>query len=189
MKLITEQYFLNNIKSNKLIKKYIPGISIKILKNVINWESICYFELDNGKMFFLDYNLDAIFFQSDYDISEIEIKIAQECLDLSDWNLVYISNKLSHNINNLRKSLDWDCHYYQSKDSELFDKLCKLKNGSWKLENNRINDTIIFSIKTKTYFNELDLYIGIDELSIYPYIEEKIRNKIHFIKYLIEWMI
>lgn len=187
MRIITKHYFLDNVKSDKLTKIYIPEISKFILKSETNWESVCYFELENGKVFFLDYNLDAIFVPSKYEITENEIK--SENLIIDDWDLIHTSDKLSHTKNNLHKALDWSCQYYIT-DNELFSKLLELKNGSWKLENVRINETITFSIKTDIFFNnELYLYIGIDELSIYPFKEEEVRDKIHFIKKLIEWKV
>lgn len=188
MRLITKQYFIDTIKSDKLIKIYIPEISKFILKDGTNWEAVCYFELENRKVFFLDYNLDAIFVPSKYEITENEIK--SENLIIDDWDLIHISDKLSHTKNNLHKALDWSCQYSISDNSELFNKLLKLKNGSWKLENIRINETIVFSIKFDILFNsEIYLYIGIDELSIYPFKEEEVRDKIHFIKKLVEWKV
>ena len=188
MRIITKQYFLDNIKSDKLVKKYIPGISKLILKNGINWESTCYFELESGKTFFLDYNLDAIFVPSKYEITEIEIK--SEYLITDDWTLIHTSDKSSHSKNNLHKSLDWSCQYSIINNENLFRKLLDLESGSWKLENIRINEIITFSLKIDMLFNtEIYLYIGIDELSIYPFKEEEVRDKIHFIKKLIEWKV
>jgi len=186
MRIITKQYFLKNIKDNKLIKKYIPEISKSILKDGINWEASCYFELENNKVFFLDYNLDSIFMPIEYKIDEDEIK--SENLIIDDWDLINISDKLNHNLNNLKKSLDWSSQYQSNTNTKLFSKLEKIKNGFWKLENKRINEVLTFSLKISKFFNsELYLYIGIDELSIYPFKEEEVRNKIHFIKKLIEW--
>ena len=186
MRIITKQYFLDKIKSDKLKKKYIPGISDKILGNGINWESVCYFELENSKVFFLDYNLESIFIPVSYDIEENEIKN----LNVDDWELTHISEKLSHNRNNLHKALDWSCQYSIKEDKPLFEKLLNIESGTWKLENNRINETMIFSLSIEMFFNsEIYLYIGIDEFSIYPFKIEEVRNKVHFIKQLIEWMI
>jgi len=188
MRIITKQYFLNKIKSDKLKKKYIPGISNKIIKSGKNWEAVCYFELENNKVFFLDYNLDSIFIPTSYDIEEEEIK--SEILNIDDWKLTRILDKLSHNKNNLHKSLDWDGQYSMEDDKPLFRKLLNIESGTWKLENNRINETIIFSLSIEVFFNsEIYLYIGIDEFSTYPYKVEEVKNKVHFIKQLIEWMI
>lgn len=188
MRIITKQYFLNNIKDNKLAKKYIPGISKLILNDGINWESVCYFELENNKVFFLDYNLDAIFVPTKYEITENEIK--SENIITDDWALIHLSDKCSHNKNNLNKALDWSCQYNSTEDQDMFLKLLELQSGSWKLKNERINEDITFSLKIdKLFGSEVYLYIGIDELSIYPFKEEEVRNKIHFIKKLIEWKV
>lgn len=188
MKVITKQYFLDKVKSDKLKKKYIPGISVKILGDRRpNWESTCYFELSD-KVFFLDYNLDSIFTPSSYEITEDELIF--EKIDIKDWNLTHISDKPIHNKNNLHKALDWSCQYSIKEDKTLFERLLNIESGTWKLENTRINETLIFSIKIDVLFNsEIYLYIGIDELSIYPYVIEEVRNKIHFIKQIIEWKV
>ena len=188
MRVITKKYFLNKVGHDQLVKKYIPGISKPILGDGVNWEATCYFELESNKVFFLDYNLDSIFVPSRYEITEDEIK--SENLITDDWDLTLISDKLSHNRNNLNKALDWSCQYNSTDDANVFSELLTLKNGTWKLENTRINETIIFSLKTsKLFSSEIYMYIGIDELSTYPYIIEEVRNKIHFLKKLIEWKV
>lgn len=195
MRLITREYFFNKLDTKELSKLYIESVSDKIYfeKNIClsvmdKWESVCYFELNSGKVFILDYNLDSILYPSKYSITEEEV--LSENLDLSDWSLIKISDKLSHSLNILHMSYSNTLHR-RDFDEELYKKFLKLEDGTWKLENKRINESIVFSIKLESLFKESEmiLYIGIDELGIYPMKEVEVRNKIYFITNLIKWRI